>query len=240
MVASLYWKHGKPDKAAEVLTKSPSAITLYEWEHEISPFFEEAFEEQPIESAKQALVFLQQAGTNEFSLSRLSFIPARHGKHELAYAVLSQLRSNPSFSLYAYSHHKAWEGKEKALKTLHQYIQIGQFGPASNVMYDDGQYDLLWDFSDPVDLNVLGDYVWLLRATTLNEATMYSEDRRHSLMNYYSQHRSGHYNILGQFLMGLVSEADLLKDTDSAAAIASTAYYLGLKAKNEEILSIGV
>jgi len=233
MVAYLYWKHGKPDQAADVLKKSPTGITLYEWEHEIGPFFEEALEGQSIESAKRAFVLLQQAGINEYSLYRLSFVPARHGKHEFAYALLSQLRSNPSFFLYAYSQHKAWEGKEKALKTLHQYIPVGQFGPASNVMYDDGQYDLLWDFSDQIDLNVLGDYIWLLRAATLSESAIYSEERRQSLMNYYSQHRSGHYNMLGRFLMGLITEADLLAEGGSPSTVASTAYYLGLKAKSE-------
>jgi hypothetical protein len=229
MVAYLYWKHEKPDQAAEVLKKSP-AITLYEWEHEIGRFFEEALEGQSIESAKRALVLLQQAGINEYSLYRLSFLPARHGKHEFAYALLSQLRSNPSFFIYAYSQHKAWEGKEKALKTLYQYIPVAQFGPASNVMYDDGQYDLLWDFSDQIDLNVLGDYVWLLRAASLNETGIFSEDRRQKLMDYYSQHASGHYNMLGRYLMGLISETDLLRE---GGPVASTAYYLGVKAKNE-------
>jgi hypothetical protein len=230
MVAYLYWKHAKPDQAAEVLKTSPTAITLYEWEHEIGPFFEEAFEGQSIESATRAVALLQQAGMNEFSLYRLSFVPAQHGKHELAYALLSELRSNPSFFLYAYAHHKEWEGKEKALKTLHQYIPVGQFGPASNVMYDDGQYDLLWDFSDQIDPHALGDYIWLLRAASLNEAGTYSEDRQRSLMNYYSQHSSGHYNMLGRFLMGLSSEAELIGE---GGPLASTAYYLGLKAKHE-------
>lgn len=230
MVAYLYWKHGKPDQAAEVLKSSLSPITLYEWEHDIGQFFEEALEGQPIESVEQALVLLQQAGINEFSLYRLSFLPSQHGKHQFAHALLSQLRSNPSFFIYAYSHHKAWEGKEKALKALHQYIPGGQFGPASNVMYDDGQYDLLWDFSDQIDPNVLGDYVWLLRAASLNETRMYSEDRRRSLINYYSQHPSGHYNVLGRLLMGMITEADLL---GQGGPVASTAYYLGLKAKHE-------
>jgi hypothetical protein len=230
MVAYLYWKHGKPDQAAEVLKKSPTPITLYEWEHEIGPFFEEALEGQSIESAKRALVLLQQAGIDEYSLYRLNFLPARHGKHEFAYALLSQLRSNPSFFIYAYSQHKAWEGKEKALQTLHQYIPVGLFGPASNVMYDDGQYDLLWDFSDHIDPNVQGDYVWLLRAATLNEVGIYSEDRRQSLLKYYSEHSSGHYNMLGRYLMSLMSEADLLRH---GGPVASTAYYIGLKAKSE-------
>lgn len=230
MVAYLYWKHGKPDLAADMLRTAPRPMTLYEWEHEIGRFFEEALEGQPIESAKRALVLLQQAGINEYSLYRLSFLPSQHGKHEFAYALLSQLRSNPSFFIYAYSQHKAWQGKEKALKTLHEYIPVGQFGPASNVMYDDGQYDLLWDFSDQIDVNVLGDYVWLLRAATLNEAGIFSEDRRQRLLKYYSEHSSGHYNTLGRFLMGLTGEADLLA---AGGPIASTAYYLGLKAKNE-------
>lgn len=233
MVAHLYWKHGKAQKAAELLQNSPTTTTLYEWEHEIGPFFEKAFEGQTIDAAQHALAALQQAGINEFSLHRMTVASAQHGKHEFAYAMLSQLRSNPSFFLYAYSHHKAWEGKEKALATLHQYIQVGQFGPASNVMYDDGQYDLLWDFSDQIDLNVLGDYVWLLRAATLSEPKIYSEERRQSLINYYSQHPTGHFNTLGRYLMGLTSEEELLSETISPSTIASTAYYLGVKAKSE-------
>ena len=233
MLAYLYWKHGKSEQAADILKDSPTAITLYEWEHEIGPVFEEAFERQPITSAQHAFAQMQQVGINEFNLYRLSFAPARRGNHEFAYSLLSLLRSNPSFFIYAYSQHKAWQGQEKALNTLHQFIPVAQFGPASNVMYDDGQYDLLWDFSDQINLNVLGDYVWLLRAATLNEPAIYSNARQQSLRDYYSHHQSGHYNTLGRYLMGLTSETDLLKETTSPSTIASTAYYMGIKAKNE-------
>ena len=233
MVAQLFWKHNKPQEAAEILNRSPVTITLYEWEHEIGPLFEEAFEEHPIDSARAAFTALQQAGINEFSLYRLAFVPARHGKHEFAYTLLSQLRSNPSFFLYAYSHHKAWKGKDEALAVLHQHIPVSQFGPASNVMYDDGQYDLLWDFSDQIDLKVLGDYVWLLRAATQAEPGTPDQGRKQALFSYYSQHPSGHYNTLGRYLMGLASEEDALKEATSPSTIASTAYYLGIKARNE-------
>lgn len=233
MVAQLFWKHNKPQEAAEILNRSPVTITLYEWEHDIGPLFEEAFEEQSIDSAREALAALQRAGINEFSLYRLTFVPARHGKHEFAYAILSQLRSNPSFFLYAYSHHKAWEGKEEALTILHQHIPVSQFGPASNVMYDSGQYDLLWDFSDQIDLKVLGDYVWVLRAATQAEPGMPSKERRQALLSYYSQHPSGHYNTLGRYLMGLATEEEVLREATSSSTIASTSYYLGVKAKSE-------
>ena len=42
MVAQLFWKHNKPQEAAEILSRSPVTITLYEWEHDIGPLFEEA------------------------------------------------------------------------------------------------------------------------------------------------------------------------------------------------------
>ena len=100
-------------------------------------------------------------------------------------------------------------------------------------MYDDGQYDLLWDFSDQIDLKVLGDYVWLLRAATQAQPGTPDQDRKQALFSYYSQHPSGHYNTLGRYLTGLASEEDALKEATSPSTIASTAYYLGIKARSE-------
>lgn len=231
LLAELSWRHGADDRAAQVLASGPHRLSSTDWLFTVAPRFADVFGEAPAERGLAAFGALLRQKFNHFDLQRLAFPLGKAGKNELAFAMVSQLRwgglGQAEFWIDAYRYLRAWRGKDVAQEWLGKQIPPHMLAATSMIMYENGQYELLWDLIDRTD-----DFTWLMRASAALKQSP-GPPQQKLLREHYTNPGGSYYHAAGRFLSGLIGERELLQLASDPKRRCELSYYVGLRAESE-------
>jgi len=236
-VAGMYWTMRKNADAAAILLSSPQPFSVAEWQFDIAPKFASGFENRPLAELEEAFRVLMESGVERMSLDRLSTPFANTGRHEIAFAMRSKVRAsgieNLVYLVNSYHELKEWKGRTAALQWLSGKLP-NFINPLSMIAYERrDSHELLWDcIRNPV-VGEGVDFVWLMRAAAFVQSAEKDPAHRDELLRYYQGHGDGDYDKVGQFLMGLATEKDVLQRAALPKRVCELSYYCGLKAQVE-------
>lgn len=228
------WEHDRGMEAAQLLKGFKRPIPREYWKKAISKPFSEIFGSQPVEKGEQAFSQLIQAGFAPLQLVIIPPVVFENGNPELAFKMQSQLRG-PGLnalliaSIDAYKYIKVWKGEAKALEWLKKVVPPQGIPHSSKVILSTKEFGLLWSF-----IQTPNEYDWLVRAIGYVSQPNLSEKNKKKLFAYFkSPGKNPHYHIAGRYMLGMVTEQELLNAADTPKKRCEYAYFIGYKAQME-------
>lgn len=235
-LAELYWTNGKHVEAAKLLTTASHKLSATDWSYTVAPGFARVFKDRP-EDALAAFRVLLAEHIDSMHLKKLGVVIAKEGRHEVAFRMLSQLRSHGGeeveLVLETYRNYKAWKGKEVALAWLKKSFPAQLHNRGSQIVFWAKEYDLLWDLIENPEQGSHAQLVWLMRAAAAMTQGPGKDLHREKLLTYYANSGGDHYHALGRFLLGLATEQEVLSLATDPVKRCQIAFYIGLRAKTE-------
>jgi hypothetical protein len=227
------WEHDRASEAAKLLKDFNRPISGKHWNSELAQPFSELFGSQPVEKGTQAFAHLIKAGMNPMELHGIPAAIFKEGNAELAFKTQSQLhyvgRGQLLINFNAYTYLKEWQGEAKALEWLKKVITAPAINQSSDIILSTKEYSLLWKFIQKPD-----EYAWLSRAAGYSSDKNLSEKNKTALFQYFkSPNKNPHYHIVGQYMLGMVTEQELLNAADSPKKRCEYAYFIAYKARVE-------
>lgn len=101
------------------------------------------------------------------------------------------------------------------------------------MLYEDGQYDDVWNMFPHFPPGPDEDFSWLMRAAAYLRSGSHDPVKRQALIDFFSQPGGTYYREAGRYLMGLVPLDDALKLMTTPKRICELGYYFGIKAMAE-------
>ncbi len=227
------WEHGRYKEAADALRAFKGPLLPQAWIDDVRPRFYEAFEKAPDEEALRAFEALERAKLPARGLSYLWYPFELAGRHELAFRMSSGLSNDDmlgvEFLTASYQVLKEWKGEPEALDWLRARLPRPLRNQASMIFFDRGEDGLLWDVIESPEEGEAGEWVWLIRALAEVRGGRGNGARRVALAQYFAAPRPDHAEVLGNFLIGKASEADVWQRASDARTRAEGAYVVGLR-----------
>ncbi len=231
-MVNFLWGRGRYDDARDTVFRFPGGLAMQNWRSDMARGFYHTFKARPEKEAEAAFDSLL-TGPN-VSPAALAYIPGtlHNGKYSrLAFKLQSKLQGQKSqqlmFEVKGYEFLKAWKGERAALKWL-KSKNPARFGMHSaNVFFEKKKFPLLWDMipGNP------GPQVWLLRAAGSLRSKPTAAQRRALLKYFRKNDPTSTRNQLGRYLLGKISEEDLLRQADDPVKRLEFAFYIGWKAR---------
>lgn len=241
-IAKFYWGQGQYQQAATVLAKGPALNNSADWRFKIGAGFLEVFANRSdAESLTAYRQLLEQGIKHEYLLSFAMAVAHQAKRFQLAEQML-QLLKYPGLGqlmlfVKRYAYRKEFDGPERALAWLSTQIPPSIRPPVSMLAYEDEQYELLWEFIGDPPADEHGEFIWLMRASGYLKEKLKSQAQNNAhqqqLQHYYEQHTVGYYPLIGRYLLGKTSEAEVLSLLTNPKTECEIAYYMGLRAQVE-------
>jgi hypothetical protein len=234
-LAKVRWTQRRYADAARVLNDQQQSLVDSDWGSAIAPDFVGFFSRRPAE-AELAFGALLEAGVSASKLSRLPAAAADSGYLPLALALQQRLvNGSPDEALYLdlYRYTVAARGKHAAVALLRQRWSPAEARQQSLSIYRQRWYDLLWDLDPEMDDGVDGSYMWLLRTLAWLQTPERDPEHYARLVGFYRRLDPRWYHVVGQYLLGMQTEATVLILTDTPHRRTEASYYLGVKALSE-------
>jgi hypothetical protein len=232
----ILWAEGKDVEAADLLVDRKSNLEQWEVCDALNKDFSEVFFDLPAERLMHAV----DAIAKKPELSNYSTCVIRGfgnaGRWEDALRVADRLsppgpeRMDQLIILYGYM--KSWKGREAAAAWLKEKIPPDQRNPLSMKALYTKNDDLLWDVIGTPNPNDHPEWVWLFRAVAFALRGSDTDPHRAELLAYYGRDDRDSYHVMGRYLVGLGSEADMF--ALAASSRSEVAYYFGVRAQSEK------
>jgi tetratricopeptide (TPR) repeat protein len=234
-LARIYWSHGKPAEAADILRSHPHKIGIEDWRVNIAREFADVFAANSKEEMMNAFSALLQRGFGPLELLRLSLPFESRGNYEFAFEISSRVgkTDDPDVPMSVYRHLKGWKGETEALIWIKKMLTPSMLKRFMTNCYRDGEIDLLWELFQDGEKGPDAEHLWLLRTGASLRAGALDESRRQAILAYCHQSGGGYYKALTRFLMGLMTEAEVLELATNPRKICELGYYSGLLAQKE-------
>lgn len=234
ILVMVYWKNGKYDEAADVLQKHPVSNPEF-YEGVTQPFFD-TFQNATILEIKKAIMSLRAHHMPLWGLQSLPDPFARAGKPEVAFEIASSIQPGASAHetslIDAYQYLKAYKGKEEASRWLQTLIPPNRRNPLSVKFLYTNNRELLWELIQEPDPKDHPDDVWFFRAVAF--ALDGSKDgHRQEVLQYFRQPKQDTRHRMGQYLVGLIDEKELVSLATNASERCSISYCIAAKAQGE-------
>ncbi len=226
------WGRGRYSEAGDLVLKSNYTISQYRWRFRFCPAFVEVFADKPREEALKALAPFIQAKLYFDKLNRISYLLVKEKKYELAFEIgkaIVQIPSNKSYiAVHYFEDYKNWKGEKAALAWARTLIPEGRRDASSQYIYQTEEFGLLWSLVEKPKI----EYAWLMRAAASLQYKGLKKKDRKQLIQYYKSAK-GDWDLAGKYLLGMVSQEEVIKRSKPAFTRGVYAFYLGLKAETE-------
>jgi hypothetical protein len=232
------WAEGKDGEAADALADPKSPLESWELCQALSDDLSEVFLDLPDERLASAVAAIQKRPALARSFACVPSGFAKAGRYEIALRVASQLSPSghvPMDQLIVqYGYMKSWKGREAAAAWLKAQIPPGELNPLSMKALYTKNDDLLWDVIVTPDEKNHPEWVWLFRACAFALRGKDAEAHRPALLAYYEKPNPDPYHVMGRYLVGLATEADMFALAADPRRRSEIAYYLGARAEGEK------
>ncbi|HEV8196602.1 MAG TPA: hypothetical protein VGP87_08175, partial [Gemmatimonadales bacterium] len=235
--SEVLWIAGKDQQAAAWLVRQKGHFGTEGWT-EVGNAFARTFSKRPLEDGERALGELLRQGLRSPELWNIAMAAGGFGRNDLAFVAESSFSIAPDLegimhATRAYGYLKRWRGPKEALRWIRGAVPPELRQPASMLFYREDEGGLLWDMIGEAGSDNNGRFVWLMRAAAAVAAGLPTDPHRAQLMAYYDKAGKNPYFIMGRYLLGLASEAQMLALATTPDHRCEVAYYLGARAKAE-------
>jgi hypothetical protein len=231
------WRQGKYAEAGTIIKASPSPPNAWEWRSVIGKRFTEVFRGQSSEKSLHAFSGLLSAGSGSWFLLELAKEVNEAGNPDLAFQMASQLRSAGMEDMHlrveAYHFLKLAQGQSKAMEWISNVIPTTGKNPLSMFAFTNNEFELLWDLQNLPEPQDHPEFVWLMRAAASAKMGPDKDPHHDDLVRYYRNSPQGPYDVIGRYLIGLVTEEQILALAIDPKKRCEIAYYIGLRAQGE-------
>ena len=176
---------------------------------------------------------------NDYDFVLLVEALAYRSGDDLAFRVADAIgrRTNlPSKQLAGFRYKLRKDGRAAAGEWARGAFRPGKLGPDSFWIYRSGAYELLWDSVGDISAKPEAEKVWIYRAAAAARIPSELEAHRKVLVDHFSATApAGHEGKFeaGRFLLGLISETELLSRSTTARRMTAAAWALGTRADVE-------
>lgn len=237
------WRHGRYTEAPKALDKYPAYINLNDWCWRIGQRFIETFASEPDDKAMLAFVQLLTSRNYGKWMATFAKTARKEKRPALGYRMVMESEKKHFANIYdllgAYSCMRESKGSEAAFAWLQKEIPAQKVSGLCFLVFQAGEDQLLWDLAPHPEKFPNPEWIWLTRAAAAARSENVPESWKKQLMDYYSgkaeilssyQKRNHEYQYReGQFLMGVISEQDLLSAAKNSEQLCDIAYFIGLK-----------
>jgi hypothetical protein len=229
------WDQGRYEEAAEL---AKPRINQVDFSRDLAKLFGNTFTGKT-DAAKQAFSAIAATNQNAFTLDGILHFATKNGMAALAAPLYPSIKNQGAgaifIAIHQYEANQIINGKDKALEQLKAGITPAMLNRLSIPIYEEGQYDLLWDLIEQPTPNDHPEMVWLLRAAVyrLEDGT---ELQKQALDEFYRQPTNGNRIIaMGKYLLDKISREELLTFAkDNNGLLAETAYYIAVRNMAEQ------
>jgi len=235
LVVDLFWRHGKHDLAADMLSKAEVPLSTRGWQFELGPRFARFRRERPKEAAR-AVDAMIAAGLGDWRRLGL-LVPAlkQAGRSAEAVELVQKLaapgRFDAEVAVATYGHMKQVLGTEAALEGLRRQPPAGdprQTGLLHLYAYRDDHGEALWQLPIPEGAPGQAEFLWLLRAAAAVRDSIGTPAEREQLRTFYSVPSPEPYRHFGRMLLGLEPVDSVLALRLDRQGEAEACYYIAL------------
>ena len=231
--ARFCWENNQPEKAAKFIARGAAIMPQFStW------FFEDFFSalaERPEADILRAVGCLQKAGIDNWHLGALAARLAWRDRCAAALKIRTSIKETKPMArledlFSAYAIIRQWKGEAAARKWLLEKISDRERDLAGIIIIKTGEFDLMKDFVFPEkNPPQHREFCWLMRlvgwlGSEKQPAASAAEFDRH-----YRQEAKDYYAAIGQYLLGMKTEAELLGMISSVKQRCEFSYYIGLK-----------
>lgn len=235
---SFLWNNQRYEDAIKILQSWTYPLNAQQWRFKIGKVFSDVFAKKDVNEGISAFKLFINAGFKHEDLKNICIEMYKHGNAELAFKLNSLLDGKGfgrlAFFIDSYAYLKNWKGKEEALTWIKSVVPQAMRNQFSMMIFENSEFELLWDLIDNPEKGDGEDFVWLVRAAgwlreEKKETTYYSK-----LLDYFHKYNDTWYQKLGRYLLDLGSKEELfLLAGTNKQKICELAYYTGLKAQSE-------
>jgi len=231
-LATTLWQRGELEAAADVLREAERSAALEEQRELVSRAFADTFAKAPLErtlAAYERMIAVQlDTGT------LLECIPVLHarGAVEASVELTQRLRAperNFEVQLLAYLGMRKLRGDAQAMQWLVDRVGPSELNRASPALYRLRQEHLLWDAfaltQTPPDATT-----WRWRAAAAARGAPLTPEQRLELERYYTNPSRNFDDRIGQMLIGVASEQQLLADAHDVERLCQAAWAIAIRA----------
>lgn len=229
----IYWRQDRIDEATRLVTAMPHNFGMAEW-RKVGETLVEVFRDDPARG-EVAFLSLRDGGVSPYDLMEVAASVHQNADPEFAFRVGSQIKVSSMAILdilvRAYGDLKRARGEDEAIAWLRGKVPAHLRNPLSLFAYSNGRYELLWRLIDDPGQGNHAEAVWLYRAAAHMRQGRPAGPEADTLDAHFAESSDNYYHVLGRFLMGLVSDEEILALSNSAEHRCELAYFLGARAE---------
>ncbi|MBU0993311.1 MAG: hypothetical protein KJ737_12530 [Proteobacteria bacterium] len=229
--AAFMWRCGAYDEAADYIAKGRKLNDQFSrWYFND---FMKVFASETVEKIMQALVPLVAKGAGVWERRALAFRFEKEKRPEIAYKVMTTLEpANPmqkfENTVNVYKIVRNWKGEDQARKVLTPYFSPQLNGPLSMILFKEGLFDLLLSgLKEPNGYQQpYREFMWLMKLMAW-QANGKPEEYLPEFADHYNENSSDYYHAIGRYILGSLSQPELLNFIRNSKQLCEFAYYIG-------------
>jgi hypothetical protein len=235
VLVQVLWESGKYQEAATKLQQF--YYPNVDWCRLVGTSFYTAFQKASSTEVHRAIDALRAAHLTGWRLTCLPLDFAKEHEYEIAFEIQSYIMppgsADENIAIDSYIYLKKWKGEKEAIQWIKKMIPPSKLNPLSFKALYNGEYNVLWDVIQNPYYKNQPHFVWLFRAAASVKQGTKNDPHYQVVYKYFNQPIPDPYFVMGRFLLGLSTEADMLKVAADPSRRSDIAYYFGLKAESE-------
>jgi hypothetical protein len=240
--ASFLWRQGKHAEAAQIISHGRKSMGKFsDWYFKD---FLEVFGQASEDRIMEAVTLLSKYGATHREICSLGFRFHDKKRPEVAYKILQGASTqdpmeNLEKSVSIYKVLKKWKGEEEGLNYLHAAVPQRMRAPLTIFLFKNGLFELiLVCLKDPKGYpQPHQEFYWLQRLIAWLALNKSPGDLEKEFVSHYEEslwkkltqkNSFDYYHTIGRYLLGMVSQEELLGFVKTPKQRCEFTYYIGL------------
>ena len=237
--AGFYWRQGKNVEAARYIAKGRRQLN-----HDSRWYFDTFYEvfankdERQIMSAVENLIM---TGAGPWEISALGHV-FQYDRPQVAFQIVAKKPANTMMpflekQVALYKLLKHYKNESEAMRYLKTNVTPNQYGPLTMVFFKEGLFQEIITILD--NINALcprpyTEFCWLQKLLAWAALEKNPPELESGFESHYSRSSADYYHAVGKFLMGKITEQQLLSLVKNDKQLCEFSYYIGFSQRLKE------
>jgi hypothetical protein len=239
--ASMFWRLGKYDQAAELYVYSPYTRVISTWNGDIAGRFYGIFKDRDDREAEMAIEALIAHKVNPEGLFFLPEPFVARERIETAFRISSILQKAYTVkdwtcflnAVRAYRYVKTLKGAAEAMTWVHTQLPGQTPENIALAAVEVGEEGLLWDLNATPGNAYSNEVIWHTRAVMFLRFGSSDASHKQALIRHFAEPSQRYIHTIGAYLLGLAPENEVLSLMKDPLKRCEVSYYLGLRAESD-------
>lgn len=235
-MAAFLWKQRRDEEAAALIARGRRIKGIYSrWYY--ADFFK-IFSQAPKARIMAVISSLKSAGASSWEISSLALYFADRDRNDIAIEIL---RKSPvkktmerlELAVTIYEVFRQWKGEEPARNYLTKAVTPQQHGLLAMILFKRGYFTFLIDLiENPNSFQPqYREFIWLLKTMAWIAENEEPAGLRHQIYAHYKSGSRDYYHEIGRYMLGHISQAELLTLLKTSKQRCEFSYYIGFAAR---------